>query len=147
MEGGRFFKPAFVPPAFTCTVRCCRSYLALGYFKYSAFIIPFDQVWLVSGTLAGLVSLGFVLVGAWFVVVKWVGSRQPLFYFYVYNAGLTQAQTESVAEIAKAFYANRYSWSSLSLLPLEQPLYRKGLSDSPLHVFQRAFFFRRPLER
>jgi hypothetical protein len=60
---------------------------------------------------------GFVLVGAWFVVVQWVGSKQPLFYYYIYDAGLTQAQTQPVAEIAQAFYA-RHSWSSLSLLPL-----------------------------
>lgn len=60
---------------------------------------------------------GVVLVGAWFVVVKWVGSKQPLFYYYIYDAGLTQAQTQPVAEIARTFYA-KYSWSSLSFLPI-----------------------------
>jgi hypothetical protein len=56
-------------------------------------------------------------VGAWFVVVHWVGSKQPLLYYYLYDADLTQAQTESVSQIAQAFYA-RHSWASLSLLPL-----------------------------
>lgn len=73
---------------------------------------------------------GVVLVGAWFVVVHWVGSKQPLFYYYVYNAGITQAQTEQIAQIAKAFYA-KYSWSGLSLLPLD------NLTRSlvPIHFF------------
>lgn len=60
---------------------------------------------------------GVILVGVWFVVVRWVGSKQPLLYYYIYDAGLTQAQTQPVAQIARAFYA-KYSWSSLSLLPL-----------------------------
>jgi hypothetical protein len=73
---------------------------------------------------------GVVLVGAWFFVIRWVGSKQPLFYYYVYDAGLTQAQTQPVEQIAKAFYA-RYSWPSLSLLPL------RNLIDSlfPIHFF------------
>jgi len=73
---------------------------------------------------------GVVLVGAWFVVVRWVGSKQPLFYYYLYDAGLTEAQTQPVAEIARAFYA-KYSWSSLSLFPLH------SLSNSvfPVHFF------------
>src|ERR1041385_1201994 len=33
---------------------------------------------------------GVVLVGAWFVVVRWVGSKQPLLYYYLYGAGLTE---------------------------------------------------------
>ena len=49
---------------------------------------------------------GIVLVGAWFLVVRWVGSKQPLWYYYIYDAGLTQAQTEPVAQIAKAFTRN-----------------------------------------
>jgi hypothetical protein len=61
---------------------------------------------------------GVVLVGTWFVVVRWVGSKQPLLYYYIYDAGLTQAQTQPVSEIAKAFYA-KYSWSNLSLWPLQ----------------------------
>jgi hypothetical protein len=62
-------------------------------------------------------AAGVLVIGAWFAVVHWVGSKQPLFYYYIYDAGLTQAQTQSVAEIAKQFYA-RYTWSTLSLLPL-----------------------------
>jgi hypothetical protein len=58
-----------------------------------------------------------LLIGAWFVVVRLAGSKQPLFYYYVYDAGLTQAQTESVAQIAHKFYAS-HSWTGLSLLPL-----------------------------
>ena len=60
---------------------------------------------------------GVVLVGAWFVTVRLVGSKQPLLYYYVYDALLTQAQTEPVAELARAFYA-KHTWASLSLLPL-----------------------------
>ena len=59
---------------------------------------------------------GMVLVGAWFVVVRWVGSKQPLFYYYIYGAGLTEAQTKPVAELAKTFY-DKYTWQSLSLFP------------------------------
>ena len=73
---------------------------------------------------------GVVLVGAWFVVIRWVGSKQPLFYHYVYDAGLTQAQTQPVAQIAEAFYA-KHSWSSLSLLPLHNLIN----SLSPIHLF------------
>jgi hypothetical protein len=73
---------------------------------------------------------GVVLVSAWFVVIRLAGSKQPLFYYYIYDAGLTQAQFQPVAEIAKAFYA-KHSWSSLSLLPL------KNLINSvfPVHFF------------
>ena len=80
---------------------------------------------------------GVVSVGAWFAVVKWVGSKQPLFYFYVYDANLTQAQTEPVAQIAKAFYA-KHSWSSLSFLPL----YNLSYNIFPVHVFAflKSFF-------
>jgi len=73
---------------------------------------------------------GVVLVGAWFFVVQWVGSKQPLFYYYVYDAGITQAQSQPVAQIAKAFYA-KHSWSSLSLLPLHNLIN----SVFPVHVF------------
>ena len=73
---------------------------------------------------------GVILVGAWFAVVRWVGSKQPLFYYYVYDAGLTQAQTQPVAQIAKAFYV-RHSWSSLSL----QPLHNLSNSLFPVHFF------------
>jgi hypothetical protein len=67
-----------------------------------------DIVWFGTG--------GVVLVGAWFAVVQWVGSKQPLLYYYLYNAGLTEAQTEPVSQIAQAFYA-KHSWATLSLLP------------------------------
>ena len=61
-------------------------------------------------------ALGVVLVGAWFVVVRWVGSKQPLLYYYIYGAGLTEAQTKPVSELARAFY-DKYTWASLSLFP------------------------------
>jgi hypothetical protein len=73
---------------------------------------------------------GVVLVGAWFVIIRWVGSRHPLFYYYVYDAGITQAQSQSVAQIAKAFYA-KHSWSSLSFLPLQNLIN----SVFPVHLF------------
>lgn len=62
-------------------------------------------------------SFGVVLVGVWFLVVRWVGSRQPLFYYYIYDAQLTEAQTRPVAEIARDFYG-RTSWRELSLMPV-----------------------------
>jgi len=73
---------------------------------------------------------GVVLVGAWFVVIRWVGSKQPLLYYYIYDAGLTQAQTQPVAQIAKAFYA-KHSWLSLSFLPVHNLIN----SVFPVHVF------------
>lgn len=62
--------------------------------------------------------MGIVLVGAWFLVVRWVGSRQPLLYYYLYGAGLTEAQTKPVAELAKAFY-DKHTWASVSLFPVD----------------------------
>lgn len=67
--------------------------------------------------VAWFAAIGAALVGAWFVNVKWVGSKQPLFYYYIYGAGLTEAQTHPVAEMAKAFYAS-HTWQSLTFLPL-----------------------------
>ncbi|HVF72604.1 MAG TPA: hypothetical protein VM940_13430 [Chthoniobacterales bacterium] len=65
---------------------------------------------------------GVVLVGAWFVIVRWVGSKQPLFYYYIYGAGLTEAQTRPVSELAKAFY-DKHTWASLSLFPIKNLLF------------------------
>jgi hypothetical protein len=50
--------------------------------------------------------------------VRWVGSKQPLLYYYLYGAGLTEAQTKPVAELAKAFY-DKHSWATVSLLPVD----------------------------
>ena len=61
-------------------------------------------------------AIGIITVGAWFVVVRWVGSKQPLFYYYLYDAGLTEAQTKPVADLARAFY-DKHTWASLSLFP------------------------------
>lgn len=59
---------------------------------------------------------GVVLIGAWFVVVRWAGSKQPLLYYYLYGAGLTEAQTKPVADLAKAFY-DKHTWATVSLFP------------------------------
>ncbi len=67
--------------------------------------------------VAWFAGVGAILVGAWFIVVKFSGSKQPLLYYYLYDAGLTAAQTHPVAELAKAFYT-KYTWPTLSLLPL-----------------------------
>jgi len=64
---------------------------------------------------------GVILVGAWFIVVRWVGSKQPLVYYYLYNAGLTTAQTTPVAELAKAFY-DKHTWLDLSFFPVRSLL-------------------------
>ena len=75
---------------------------------------------------------GVLFVGAWFIIVRLVGSKQPLLYYYLYDARITQAQSQSVAEIAKAFYA-KYTWQSLSLLPLRSLL--QSFWPSPLAQF------------
>ncbi|MFL6518745.1 MAG: hypothetical protein ACJ8NS_00835 [Chthoniobacterales bacterium] len=62
-------------------------------------------------------TTGVVLVGAWFLVVRWVGSKQPLLYYYLYGAGLTEAQTKPVTELARAFY-DKHSWAAVSLFPV-----------------------------
>lgn len=61
------------------------------------------------------------LVGTWFLVVRLVGSKQPLLYYYLYGAGLTDAQTMSAADIVRRFYDN-HTWASLSLLPVRNLL-------------------------
>jgi hypothetical protein len=76
-------------------------------------------------------AVGVILVGAWFVVVRWAGSRQPLFYYYFYNAGLTEAQTKSIADLANAFY-NRHTWASVSIFPVRSLLGSWG----PLELFR-----------
>ncbi|HZE12390.1 MAG TPA: hypothetical protein VE086_01415, partial [Chthoniobacterales bacterium] len=72
-------------------------------------------------TVGVFAAVGVILIGAWFVVVRWVGSRQPLFYYYFYGAGLTEAQTKPVAELAKAFY-DKHTWTSVSLFPVHNLL-------------------------
>ncbi len=74
---------------------------------------------------------GILLVGSWFVIARVAGSKQPLVYYYIYNAGITQAQTQAVSDIARAFYA-KHSWSSLSLFPVHGLL----SSVAPIHVYQ-----------
>jgi hypothetical protein len=74
----------------------------------------------VRSSVRDVVYFGIIttlLIGAWFAVVKVVGSKQPLFYYYVYDADLTQAQTEPVQQIARKFY-QAHSWQDLALLPL-----------------------------
>jgi hypothetical protein len=70
------------------------------------------------GSVAMFAATGIVLVGAWFLVVRWVGSKQPLVYYYLYGAGLTEAQTKPVAELARAFY-DKHSWATVSLFPVD----------------------------
>ena len=82
--------------------------------------------------------VGVLLVGAWFVLVRWVGSKQPLFYYYIYDASLTEAQTRPVSEIARDFYA-KHSWQMLAFLPVHnlwQSLFPTILFDSA-----RAWFW------
>lgn len=88
-----------------------------------------DVAWFAAG--------GIVLVGAWFVTVRWMGSKQPLFHYYLYGAGLSDAQTKPVAEIAKAFYA-KHSWASLSLFPLENLI--NGIWPVHLLAFVKQLF-------
>jgi len=88
--------------------------------------------------LAWFSSIGVVLVGAWFITVRWVGSKQPLFYYYLYDAGLTEAQTRPVAKIAKAFYKS-HSWSQLSWLPLQN--LGKSFLPTPLFDFLRDWIW------
>lgn len=80
--------------------------------------------------IASFAFTSTLLIGAWFVTTRWIDSKQPLFYYYTYGAGLTETQTRSVADIAKAFYANR-SWVSVSFLPVHNLL----ASILPQHLF------------
>jgi hypothetical protein len=82
---------------------------------------PIRGIKLPARPVAIFAVTGMVLVGAWFVVVRWVGSKQPLVYYYLYGAGLTEAQTKPVAELAKAFY-DKHTWQSLSFFPLHNLL-------------------------
>ncbi|MFL6588687.1 MAG: hypothetical protein ACJ8M4_00795 [Chthoniobacterales bacterium] len=72
-------------------------------------------------TVGMFATSGVILVGAWFIVIRWVGSRQPLFYHFLYNADLTAAQTAPIAELARAFY-DKHSWANLSLSPVRSLL-------------------------
>lgn len=63
-----------------------------------------------------------VLIGAWFMQVWLAGSKQSLFYYYWYDAGITDAQTTSVQQLRDQFFAS-HSWRSLSLLPLRNIFY------------------------
>jgi hypothetical protein len=92
--------------------------LGFGLFQIVCAYYPIRPTLARLRDVASFAFCGVVLVGAWFVVVRSVGSKQPLLYYYLYDAGLTQAQTQPVSEIAKAFYA-KYSWLNLSLLSLE----------------------------
>lgn len=71
----------------------------------------FAKVFTFGGLTAGA-------IGAWFVVVRIAGSKQPLLYYYLYGAGLTQAQFESGREIARKFYAT-HPWKDVALFPLQ----------------------------
>jgi hypothetical protein len=86
---------------------------------------------LTSRSVGIFAAVGVILVGAWFIVVRLVGSKQPLFYYYLYAAGLTEAQTTPVAEIAQTFYA-KHTWATLSLLPARHFL----TSWFPFELFQ-----------
>jgi hypothetical protein len=105
--------------------------LGFGLFQIICVYYPIRPTLARLRDVAWFAFGGVVLVGAWFVVVRWVGSKQPLLYYYIYDAGLYQAQTQPVSEIAKAFYA-RYSWSSLSLFPLHSLKH----SIWPTHFFR-----------
>lgn len=94
-----------------------------------------DVAWFAAG--------GIILVGAWFVTVRWMGSKQPLFHYYLYGAGLTDAQTKPVAEIAKAFYA-KHSWATLSLFPFENLI--NGIWPVHFLAFVKHLFSSTPLK-
>ncbi|HSP62226.1 MAG TPA: hypothetical protein VLQ90_04510 [Pyrinomonadaceae bacterium] len=108
-------------------ILCATSYYIHG--SVLPFLLGFGLLQLVSlrypirqhlsrfNDVAWFAGVGIVLVGAWFIVVRFSGSKQPLLYYYLYDAGLTAAQTHPVTELAKAFYTS-YTWSTLSLLPL-----------------------------
>lgn len=85
------------------------------------------------GDVLKFALVGGVLVGAWFLTVHEVGSKQPLLYYYLYDAGLTEAQTRPVAEIAHDFYAT-HSRSDLVQLPLRawlRSLFPASLLSTP----------------
>jgi hypothetical protein len=111
--------------------------LGFGLFQILCLYYPIRPSLARLRDVAWFAATGLILVGSWFVVVKFVGSKQPLFYFYIYDAGLTEAQTQPVAQIAKAFYA-KHSWSSLSLLPVHNLI--NSLYPIHLHTFLKDLF-------
>jgi len=106
---------------------CATSYYLHG--SMLPFLLGFGLLHIVrlyrpiGGVQSSLREVGYfgvitaLLIGTWFVIVKVVGSKQPLFYYYIYDAGLTQAQSEPVQQIARKFYRT-HSWQSLAFLPL-----------------------------
>jgi hypothetical protein len=122
---------------------------AMGYYIHGA-VLPFLpgfgllQIISVFAPLSGarrtplrhvvkFAVTGCVLVGAWFLTVHAAGSKQPLVYYYIYDAGLTEAQTRPVAEIARDFYAS-HTTKQLLLLPLRN----WGRSLLPIALFDRS---------
>ncbi len=67
--------------------------------------------------VAAFAVCGMMLIGPWFIVPKVVGSRQPLLMYYLYDAGLTEAQHTSRDEIQRAF-RDRTSRAGLVALPI-----------------------------
>lgn len=62
-------------------------------------------------------ACGIVLIGPWFVVPKIMGSRQPLMMYYLYDAGLTEAQHTPREQIQRAF-RERTTPAGLVALPI-----------------------------
>src|ERR1700730_18992387 len=93
------FKPVFAPLVTTFTARCCLSYSVSDYSKYFAFITRCGQGWRVFETSPGLlpVDLSWSVLGLWWLSALVRSNRY--FYYFVYDAGLTQAQTQPVTEI------------------------------------------------
>ena len=117
--------------------------LGFGLFQILCLYYPIKPDLVRVRHVAWLAAGGIVLVGLWFVTVRWVGSKQPLLYYYLYAAGLTDAQTQPVGEIAKAFHA-RHSWQSLSLLPLQNLI--NGIWPSQFLSFIKQLFSSAPFK-
>lgn len=96
-------------------------WIGFGLFQIFCVYCPVGGITVRFRSVLWFGLAGTLLAGAWFVTVRLVGSKQPLFYYYLYEAALTQAQTVPVPEIAQAFYA-KHSWLSLSFLPLHNLL-------------------------
>ena len=67
--------------------------LGFGLFQILCLYYPMRPELARFRDVAWFAASGLVLVGSWFVVVRYVGSKQPLFYYYLYDADLTEAQT------------------------------------------------------
>jgi len=91
--------------------------------------------------VAAFAACGLLFIGPWFVIPKLMGSKQPLMMYYLYDAGLTEAQHSSREQIQREFHA-RTSPAGLVALPI----YNVLRNLTPYRVIEHigGFSYRNP---